>query len=101
MVKIRADWTEEVTASYETTRNGTERVVIETDTGYFVYWFPYKEASDISYTDEEIVLDIWNMQITEAPGEPNESVYDGSSAVTVPKCVVDCAEEVSGYTYIE
>lgn len=101
MVKIQEDPTESVSSSYETTRNGTEGVVVETDSGYFSYWFPYKDASEISYADEERVLDIWNMRITEAPGQVNESVYDGSSAIIVPRCVVARAEGVSGLTYIE
>lgn len=96
IVYVRKDKTEEVTDFYRTSRNGLDGVVIETEDRYFEYFFPIKEAPE--YVDSDYVLSAYgDMTITEAPEEVNESQFTGKSGLTVPKCVVEKAEELTGY----
>lgn len=99
MVYVRDDTTEEITGSYQTRRDGTNGVVIETDDRYFEYWFPIRDAP--KYTAADKVLDPLRMTIIEAPNQENESQYDGTDDVTVPTHVAEKAEEITGYDLLE
>lgn len=95
MVYVKEDRTEEVTAVYSETRNGTSGVTVETEDGYFEYWFPIRDAEE--YIDAEKHLDAIRMEIYEAKGEPNESLYTGKSHLIVPQVVAEAAEDYTGY----
>lgn len=101
MVYTREDTTEEITDAYEETRYGQQRVCVETDDGYFQYWFPYTDVTDKKYVDADTVLDPMHMHIVEAPNEASRTEYTGSDPITVPASVVERAEEVSGYSALE
>jgi energy-converting hydrogenase A subunit M len=105
MVYVREDSNEKVTDSYKKTNNGVKGVMVETEEGYFKYWFPIVEPSEKYSIDSEKVLDVLsseaNFRLIEAEGEENESVYNGHDNVTIPQKVVDRAKEVSGYPLLE
>jgi hypothetical protein len=95
MVRIRKDNTEEVTDSYKTTRDENRGVVVETNEGYFEYWFPVKNA--LEYIDEKEILAMdSDMKIVEENNTDEETQYDGSSSLTIPKSVAERAENLSG-----
>lgn len=99
MVYVHPDSSEEVTDTFETQRDGNRGVMVETNEGYFEYWFPYVDTADTSYVDDDTMLDATHMTIRENAENPSE--YDGTSSLTVPRCVVDSAESVSGLTLLE
>lgn len=105
MVYVREDSTEKVTDSYKKTDNGVEGVMVETEGGYFKYWFPIVDPSEKYNIESEKVLDVLsseaNFRLIEAEGEDNESIYTGQDNVTIPRKVVDRAEELSGYPFLK
>lgn len=99
MVQVRDDPSEEVTDAYEQRRDGFSGICVETNGGYFEYWFPYADASTMDYVDADDVLDPVRMQIRENATPASE--YTGKANVTVPKNVVDRAENVSERPLLE
>lgn len=99
MVKVREDNKETITDWYEETRGKTRGIVVETEDGYFEYWFPIIQAPD--YVEREKALSAFKMEIVEAPDSENASRFTGTSSIIIPKKVVEKAEEEAGWPLLE